>query len=44
MAGMYESMPLDTLFWRVSLLPIAAGLVLLVFSKKFTAMMGESKA
>jgi drug/metabolite transporter (DMT)-like permease len=27
-----------------ALLPIAAGLVLLVFSKKFTAMMGESKA
>lgn len=44
MAGMYESMPLDTLFWRVSLLPIAAGLVMLVFSKKFTAMMGEAKA
>ena len=44
MAGMYESMPLDTLFWRVSLLPIAAGLVMLVFSKKFTSMMGAVKA
>ena len=43
MAGMYEAMPLATLFWRVSLLPIAAGLVMLVFSKKFTAMMGGVK-
>jgi POT family proton-dependent oligopeptide transporter len=43
MAGLYEEMPLETLFWRVSLLPIAAGLVMLVFSKKFTAMMGGAK-
>lgn len=43
MAGMYESMPLETLFWRVSLLPIAAGMVMIVFSKKFTTMMGGVK-
>lgn len=43
MAGMYEALPLETLFWRVSLLPIAAGLVMFVFSKKFTAMMGGVK-
>jgi POT family proton-dependent oligopeptide transporter len=43
MAGMYEAMPLETLFWRVSLLPIAAGAVMFVFSKKFTSMMGGAK-
>ncbi len=43
MAGLYEAMPLETLFWRVSLLPIAAGAVMFVFSKKFTAMMGGVK-
>jgi len=40
MAGLYESLPLETLFWRVSLLPIAAGAVMFVFSKRFTKMMG----
>ena len=43
MAGLYEAMPLETLFWRVSLLPIAAGAIMFVFSKKFTAMMGGVK-
>jgi POT family proton-dependent oligopeptide transporter len=43
MAGLYEAMPLETLFWRVSLLPIAAGAVMFVFSKRFTRMMGGVK-
>jgi len=40
MAGLYQSLPLETLFWRVSLWPIAAGAVMFVFSKRFTKMMG----
>jgi POT family proton-dependent oligopeptide transporter len=40
MAAFYEEMPLDRLFGMVSLMPIAAGVVLLLFAKRFTRMMG----
>jgi proton-dependent oligopeptide transporter, POT family len=40
MATFYESMPLEQLFGVVSLLPIAAGVVMLVFSTRLTRMTG----
>jgi POT family proton-dependent oligopeptide transporter len=40
MAAFYEEMPLERLFGMVSLLPIAAGILLLLFAKRFTRMMG----
>jgi POT family proton-dependent oligopeptide transporter len=39
LAGFYEEMPLTELFGAVSVLPIAAGIILLLLSKKFTRMM-----
>jgi POT family proton-dependent oligopeptide transporter len=39
LAGFYEQMPLAELFGAVSVLPIAAGIVMLLLSKKFAAMM-----
>jgi proton-dependent oligopeptide transporter, POT family len=39
LAGFYEEMPLAELFGAVSVLPIAAGIVVLLLSKKFAAMM-----
>jgi POT family proton-dependent oligopeptide transporter len=39
MAGFYEEMPLSELFAAVSVLPIAAGILLLLLSRKFAAMM-----
>jgi proton-dependent oligopeptide transporter, POT family len=39
LAGFYEQMPLSALFGAVSVLPIAAGIVMLLLSKKFAAMM-----
>jgi proton-dependent oligopeptide transporter, POT family len=39
MAGFYEEMPLAGLFGAVSVLPIAAGILLLVLSPKFAKMM-----
>ncbi len=39
LAGFYEEMPLSQLFGAVSILPIAAGLLLLVLSGRFTRMM-----
>jgi POT family proton-dependent oligopeptide transporter len=39
MAGFYEEMPLTELFGAVSVLPIAAGILLLILSRKFAAMM-----
>ena len=39
MAGFYEEMPLSDLFGAVSILPIAAGILLLILSRKFAAMM-----
>jgi POT family proton-dependent oligopeptide transporter len=39
LAGFYEQMPLGELFGAVSVLPIAAGIVMLLLSKKFAAMM-----
>jgi POT family proton-dependent oligopeptide transporter len=39
MAGFYEEMPLTELFGAVSILPIAAGILLLLLSRKFAAMM-----
>ncbi|MGE3704577.1 MAG: peptide MFS transporter [Vicinamibacterales bacterium] len=40
-AAFYESMPLATLFGAVSIMPIIAGVVLLLLSPKFTRMMGS---
>jgi POT family proton-dependent oligopeptide transporter len=42
MATFYEAMPLEQLFGYVAILPIAAGLAMLLFSKKFTALMHGS--
>ena len=39
LAGFYEQMPLAQLFGAVSILPIAAGIVMLLLSKKFAALM-----
>lgn len=39
-ATFYESLPLATLFGSVSIMPIAAGLVMLLMREKFTTMMG----
>jgi POT family proton-dependent oligopeptide transporter len=39
LAGFYEEMPLYELFGAVSVLPIVAGIVMLLLSKKFAAMM-----
>ncbi len=39
MAGFYTSVSPPTLFGRVSLLPIAAGVVMLLFSRKLTRLM-----
>ena len=40
LATFYESMPLERLFGAVSVMPIAAGFLMLIFSKKLTRMMG----
>ena len=40
MATFYESMPLAELFGFVSLLPLALGIVMLVFSRRIIALMG----
>jgi POT family proton-dependent oligopeptide transporter len=40
MASFYEQMPLARLLGTVALLPIAAGIVLLVLSRRFTRLMG----
>ena len=41
-AGFYENMPLARLFAAVSVLPIIAGIVFLVLSRRFTRMMGNA--
>ena len=43
MAGFYEEMPLNQLFGAVSILPIAAGVLLLLLSPRFTRMMHGAK-
>jgi len=43
MATFYETLPLTQLFGVVAILPVAAGLVMLVLAKKMTAMMGGVK-
>ncbi len=40
-ATFYESMPLATLFGAVSVMPIVAGIVMLLMRRRFTAMMGS---
>jgi POT family proton-dependent oligopeptide transporter len=39
LAGFYEEMPLYQLFGAVSILPIAAGILMLLLSRRFTKMM-----
>jgi POT family proton-dependent oligopeptide transporter len=39
LAGFYEEMPLTQLFGAVSILPIAAGVLLLLMARRFTQMM-----
>jgi POT family proton-dependent oligopeptide transporter len=39
LAGFYEEMPLTQLFASVSVLPIVAGIVLLLLARRFTTMM-----
>ena len=41
MASFYEQMPLERLFLAVSLLPIVAGIVMLVLAPRFKRLMGE---
>ncbi len=41
MAAFYESMPLERLFGFVSVLPIVAGVLMLLFAKPLTRMMGD---
>jgi POT family proton-dependent oligopeptide transporter len=41
MAGFYEQLPLESLFLAVSLLPVAAGIVMLVLAPRFKRLMGE---
>jgi len=43
LGGLYESLPLDRLFGVVGLFAIAAGLLMLFFSPKFTRLMGGVK-
>jgi POT family proton-dependent oligopeptide transporter len=43
MASFYEKMPLEHLLGAVSILPIVAGVVMLVLSKRFARMMSDSK-
>ena len=43
MASLYEQMPLERLLAAVSVLPIVAGIVMLLLAKRFSAMMSESK-
>jgi proton-dependent oligopeptide transporter, POT family len=40
MATFYEEMPLTQLFGVVSILPLAAGVVMFLLAKRMTAMMG----
>jgi POT family proton-dependent oligopeptide transporter len=43
MASFYEKMPLDRLLGAVSVLPILAGIVMLLLSKRFNQMMSDAK-
>jgi POT family proton-dependent oligopeptide transporter len=43
MAGFYEQMPLARLLGAVSVLPIVAGVVMLLLSKRFSLMMGAAE-
>ncbi len=43
MASFYERMPLARLLGTVGLLPIAAGLLLLLLSRRFSRMMGDAR-
>ncbi len=43
MAAFYQEIPLDTLFGRVSILPIVAGVLMLVFARRITRMQGGVK-
>ena len=43
LATFYESMPLEQLFGAVSILPIAAGALMLLFSRRITSMMAGVK-
>jgi POT family proton-dependent oligopeptide transporter len=40
MAAFYQEIPLDQLFGRVSILPIAAGILMLVFARRIARMQG----
>lgn len=42
-ATFYEEMPLDTLFAAVSIMPIAAGIVMFAMRRRFTSMMGAAR-
>ena len=43
MASFYEKMPLEQLLGAVSVLPIVAGIVMLLLSKRFNRMMSDAK-
>jgi POT family proton-dependent oligopeptide transporter len=43
LSGLYESLPLTALFGRVGLFAIVAGALMLIFSPKFTKLMGGVK-
>jgi len=43
MASFYEKMPLESLLGAVSVLPVVAGIVMLIFSKRFNRMMSDAK-
>ena len=44
MAALYEAMPLERLLFAVALLPIGAGLVMLVARRPLTRLMGDVSA
>jgi proton-dependent oligopeptide transporter, POT family len=41
LAGFYESMPLQDLFWNIAMFGVVAGLILLVLSTQVKKLMGE---
>jgi POT family proton-dependent oligopeptide transporter len=43
LGGLYESLPLATLFGRVGMFAVLAGIVMLVMSRKFTRLAGGVK-
>jgi POT family proton-dependent oligopeptide transporter len=43
LGGLYEALPLATLFGRVGLFAVVAGVLMLVFSPRLTRLMGDRR-